>query len=108
MKALFAIAFALPLSAATAAAQDLESMNLANQLGTVLASEEACGLSYDQDAIAAFIEENVAADDMGFASTLRGMTKWQRSGLKSMSASERTAHCTQIRRVAVSYGFIKD
>ena len=89
-------------------AQSLESMNVANQLGTVLASEEFCGLSYDQAAIEKFIEEKVAADDMGFASNLQVMTEGQRYSLKDMSASSRTAHCAQIRRVAKSYEFIED
>ncbi len=105
MKVLFAIALALTVSADSATAQDLESFRLASQLGTVLGSEKACGLSYDQAAIAAFIEAKVAADDMSFASNLRMMTEATAYNMKDMSTSARTAHCTQISRVAASYGF---
>lgn len=80
---------------------------MATELGSVLASEEACGLTFDQAAVAAFIEEKVPADDMGFTSTLSMMTKGQQFQIEEMSASSKTAHCTQIARVAASYGFIQ-
>lgn len=82
-------------------------MTLANELGSVLASESLCGLSFDQGAISAFIEKRVAADDLSFASTLQMMTTGQEFQLKGMSTSSKTAHCTQIGRVAKSYGFLK-
>lgn len=105
---MYRILFAAVLAAASSPvlAQGLESMSLANELGTVLASEEACGLTFDQDAIAAFIEAKVPADDMSFVSTLNMMTEGQKYQMEGMSASSRTAHCTQIKRVAASYGFI--
>jgi len=97
----------LALSAtAPVLADDFESMQLANQLGSVLASEEPCGFAFDQAAIAAFIEDKVSPDDMGFASTLNMMTQGQRIQIDQMSASSKTAHCTQIRRVATSYAFL--
>ncbi len=63
--------------ATAAAAQDLKSMTLANELASVLASEELCGLAYNQDAIAAFIDKRVKADDLSFANYLRLMTSGQ-------------------------------
>ncbi|GHA13266.1 hypothetical protein GCM10007989_04810 [Devosia pacifica] len=96
------MAVALP-----AVGQDFGSMNTAVELGTVLGSEEACGLSYDQEAITAFIEAEVAADDMSFASTLQTMVMGQEMQINELSASAKTAHCAQITRVARSYGFIE-
>lgn len=94
-------------SVATAgAAQDLKSMTLANELASVLASEELCGLAYDQGAIAFFIEKRVRADDLSFANYLRLMTSGQEVQLKSITPSSKTAHCAQIRRVAKAYGFV--
>ena len=90
-----------------AAAQSLETMNLASNLGTVLAAEEACGLSFKQAAIEAFINDKVPADDMEFPSMLTVMTDGSRIQLKSMSQSQKTAHCRQISRIAKSYGFIE-
>lgn len=81
--------------------------NLALNLGTVLGSEEFCGLTYDQGAIEAFIEKRVAADDMSFAAELNTMTNGTKIENQDMSPSEKTAHCTQIRRVAKAFGFTK-
>lgn len=101
------IAAAFAAASTPVFAQGLESMTLASELGSVLASEEACGLTFDQTAIAAFIEAKVSADDMRFVSTLNMMTKGQKLQIEEMSASSKTAHCTQIKRVAASYGFIQ-
>lgn len=81
--------------------------SLALNLGSVLAAEDYCGLSSDQGAIEAFIEKNVSASDMGFASDLQSMTSGQEYFQQQMSPSEKTAHCAQIRRVAKSFGFTK-
>ncbi|WP_461321330.1 signal recognition particle [Bradyrhizobium diazoefficiens] len=91
----------------SALAGSMDSMNLANQLGSIIASEKACGLTYDQGAIAAFIEERVPANDMSFPSTLNMMVKGNEVQIEGMSPSAKTAHCTQVRRVAKSYGFVK-
>tara|TARA_R110002020_G_scaffold10801_22_gene41076 strand:- start:5005 stop:5337 length:333 start_codon:yes stop_codon:yes gene_type:complete len=98
-------ALLLAMPAQTHAQSDVDSMMLASQLGSVLAAEDFCGFDFDQAAIAAFIEAKVAADDMAFPSTLSTMTDGHRYQQESMSASAKTAHCTQIGRVAVSYGF---
>jgi hypothetical protein len=92
---------------APASGQSMKSMQLASDLGSVLAAEEACGLSYDQSAIGSFIEENVDADDMSFPSTLQMMTAGSKFELEDMSTSSLTAHCVQIRRVAKSFSFIE-
>jgi hypothetical protein len=82
-------------------------MQLATNLGTVLAAEEFCGMKYDGNAIAAFIEKNVAANDMSFPSTLKMMVDGSKFNLSGMSTSEKVAHCSQIKRIAQSYGFQK-
>lgn len=106
MKSVF-LAVGLIAMAGGAEAAGLESMKLANELGDVLASEEACGLKYDQEAIEAFIEKKVAADDMGFTSSLNLMTQAATSEIEDMNASQKTAHCAQIKRVAKSYAFVQ-
>lgn len=92
--------------AAMTAAPAGATMQLANELGTVIASEEACGLTFDQAAIAAFIDERVPDDDMGFPSMLQTMIAGTEFQLRDMSESAKTAHCTQIRRVARRHGFV--
>jgi hypothetical protein len=90
-----------------AGATDLESLQLANALGNVLASEEPCGLQYDQAAIAEFVANKVNAEDMGFASSLNMQTIGSKVMITEMSESQKTAHCAQTKRVAKTYGFIK-
>ena len=86
---------------------DSSTIDIAADLGSVIESEQACGLTYDRDAIERFITEHVKASDMSFPSTLDLMTVGTKVAIKSMSQSSLTAHCTQIRRIAKEYGFIK-
>jgi hypothetical protein len=83
------------------------AQRIALDLGTVIGSERACGLTFDQAAIAAFIEKKVAATDMEFMTTMNNSASMAEIDVKEFSASQRTAHCTQIARVAKSNGFIK-
>jgi hypothetical protein len=93
----------LLLSAGAAFASDSNQMAMA--LGDVLAAEASCGFAYDQAAIETFIDKNVSADDLQFSSTLNLMTAGSKFSLDQMSASQKTAHCRQVGRVAKSYGF---
>lgn len=98
---------ALLMSASPAFAwSDLDRMQMATQLGSVLAAERFCDMSYNQDSIGAYIEANIPADDMGFAPMLDTMIGGATFEQKSMEQSQKTAHCTQMRRVAKSFGFI--
>lgn len=105
-KLLIALAVAGSFSPA-AFAFDLDRMQLASRLASVIAAEKFCGLTYDQDAIAGFIDKKVAADDLGFAPELQNYITLEGFSQDKMTASAKTAHCRQIARVAVSYGFVK-
>ena len=87
-------------------AGEFKSYELASSLGNILASEDLCGLSYNQDAIQAFIEKKVPADDLKFTSTLTMMVEGSKYNNKSFTKSQKTAHCAQIKRVAKHYGFV--
>ncbi len=104
---LLTIAVLSALTAPAIAANDLQSMQMATQLGNLLASEAFCELTFNQEAIAAFVEKKVPADDMQFPSMLSLMTSGAKVQLDQMSPSGKTAQCTQVRRVAKSYGFTK-
>lgn len=103
---LFLTTIVLALATATGALGD-DSNDVANQLGTVLGSEEACGLAYDQKAIEDFVNDHVKPSDMSFPSMLDTMTRGTKYLIQSMSESALTAHCTQIRRIAKHYGFTR-
>ena len=84
-----------------------DSIVMAVALGDVLGSEEFCDLKYDQKAIQQFIDKNVKKDDMQFPGNLKMATEGARNDNKDLSPSAKTAHCTQIERIARSYGFIQ-
>lgn len=107
MKFLFIAAITLFSGSTSASAQSLESMKAAQNLGMVLASEGKCGFSFDQSAIGAWIDENVDAADMGFASTLSMMQIGSEAQLQGMSESSLTAHCRAVERNAKHYNFIE-
>lgn len=89
-----------------AAAQGADTIRLAQQLGAVLAVEEPCGLAYDGNAVAAWIEAHVGAADMGFTPMLTTMTRGARLQFDGMTATQQAAHCAQTRRVAAALRFI--
>jgi len=101
MKLLRLLIAAIPVWPSIVGASD----DVAHELGSMLASEKFCELTYNQEAIAAYIEQNVDEGDMGFASMLRLMTTGHSVGLKELDESGKSAHCTQIRRVAKKYNF---
>lgn len=94
-----------PILATSALAQSSDTFMLSSELGSVIAAEEFCGLTYDQNAIAAFIENKVPADDMGFAGMLNMQVIGHGAMQEDMTPSLKTAHCAQMGRVARSYGF---
>jgi hypothetical protein len=103
MKRILIIALAALLVAGPVNAY--ENVNLAKGLGSVLASEALCGLTYDQAAIEAFIEKNVPAGDTQFPDLLVTETWAAGQDNQGMSESAVTAHCAQIVRIAEGYGF---
>lgn len=100
------LAAALLMWTAPAGAGTADIMDIAVQLGSVLAAEEPCGLSYDQAAIERFIEQKVPASDMSFPSTLSMTTQGSAYQMKGMSRSALTAQCAQVKRIARAYGFL--
>ncbi len=100
--AVLVIAFAAPVSA-----QSFQSMQLATDLGTVIGSEAACHLTFDQTAIQSWIDGHVDPSDMGFPGTLNMMVEGTMYNLGSMSDSAMTAYCRAVERTARHYGFIR-
>lgn len=100
-------ALVLAVAPALASAQSMDSMQKAQELGTLLAAEKFCGLSYDQAAIGTWIDENTDPSDMGFSGTLTMMTEGSSFMQGDMSESSKTAHCRSIERTARHFGFIE-
>ena len=77
-----------------------DSYRVAEQLGVLIGSEEFCGLVFDQGAIDDYIRTHVKPDDLDFSTHLDTQVWTARNGSKDMSASEKTARCTQVARNA--------
>lgn len=102
--ALFIGLFAGPVSAQV---DQLKSMETAQNLGTIIASEELCGLTLNQMAISDFIAENVDTADTGFAPMLSAMIAGQAFQLQGQSVSAKTAHCAAVAQSARHFGLIE-
>ncbi|MBN9044651.1 MAG: signal recognition particle [Rhizobiales bacterium] len=102
-RVLLAVAIGVTLSAAPARA---DSMVVANELGTILGSEEYCGLSLNQAGIEAYIEKRVRADDTQFAPMLNMMTEGTKVELRDQSPASKVAHCAQVRRSAKAHSLL--
>lgn len=92
---------------ATAGADDLESMELASNLGAVLAGGQKCGYTFDNDAVIAFVREHVPADDLGFASMLSTMVTGAGLQLEQMADAAFIAQCAVVEQTAKHYSFMK-
>lgn len=101
--------FGLSLAAAlaTPARADLKTFALAQKIAPVIASEKGCGLALDQSAIEAWIEQNVPSGAMEFTNELNMLIRSNSREVDAMGASQKTAHCAQVRRVAKTFGLIK-
>lgn len=93
--------------AGAAGAQSLDMLTKAESLGTIIASEEFCGLSYDQAAIRAWIEKNIPAGEMSFPSYLQSAVTSAAFQLQEMTESAKTAHCSAVAQTARFYAFTK-
>lgn len=98
---------AISMLIATAAPAFADSDQLALNLATLIAAENFCDLTFDQDAIGAWIDKHVAADDMVFARRFRLFVSGKQSEQKSIGAAEKAAYCRQVERSAKANGFIK-
>jgi hypothetical protein len=83
-----------------------ELYELIQGLGSVLGAEQACGFTYNQNAIKAFIDKAAPADSLSFASNVSNTSTMTAMQIGSMSVSEKTAFCRSIHNTAQRYGFL--
>lgn len=83
-----------------------DSRQVAEDFGTVLASEKLCGLTFNPSGIRSFIEANILPNDVGFSANLSGQTALRKLYDKDLTESEIVARCSQVKRVAAQYGMI--
>lgn len=91
--------------AAPAVADSAQQRDITIAVATVVAGEEPCGLRYNQDAIAAYLELYLPADSAAFPATFNVQVTATRASLGGMTESQKTAFCTQVRRLAEHMAF---
>lgn len=99
----YVLVSAAMLAAAPALA---DTMDTAMNLGTLLAAGQACGYTYDTDAVTAFVREHVPADDLGFAPLLSTMTVGAKAQLDGLSDAALIAQCAAAEQSAKHYGLM--
>jgi hypothetical protein len=103
----FAGAIALALLIAPTPAPAITSWDAAEGLGSIIASEQACGLSLDGRAVTGWIEANVDRKDMKFTETLALHVRVKSRELAEMSQTMKEAHCAQVGRLVKAYAIGK-
>jgi hypothetical protein len=95
----------IALVATTASfAQADTSWSKAENLGIILGSESACGVTLDVAAIKQWIGTNVDASDMKFTNNLGLQSRVMQRSFTEMSPTFKEAHCAQIRRLVEKLG----
>jgi hypothetical protein len=78
----------------------------ASELASLLGSDEACGLTFDQAAVQKYIDDYVDPSDIGYSERLGTFIGMTRRDFRDVSKDEKTIRCYLIRRTAKHYGFI--
>ena len=99
------IAFIAIGAASPASAYD--SAGLSQNLGDVLAAEGVCGLTFDQAALAKWIDEHVRPDDMEFIGNLNMHVYARLDEYQALEGTRKALLCQQTTRVARSLHFMK-
>lgn len=86
--------------------RELSSFELAESLGLLLASEDVCNLSFDQDAVADWITENVDPGDLEFVGMLARAIRMAGRSLDDIAGASKTAHCAAVEVSAGNEGLL--
>lgn len=99
-------ALALAISTGPLVADDLDVLSKGMALGKLIASEEYCGMTFDQSAIEQWIGENVPATAMDFPQLMEMGGASEEYERQDRTDSAKTAHCAAMRQTARHYRFI--
>jgi hypothetical protein len=83
-------------------------LQLAMSFGDVLGAETACGMDIDPAKVESFIQSKVDGSNLEFMSTVHTSVAVSPGKFKQMSPSLRSAHCTQMKRLAKSFKILRD
>lgn len=95
---------ALPI--AMLATPAIADADFSRDLATVLAAEALCGLTFNQAAIADFIQLRVDPADLSFAATLQRDVRYAELFAAELTGSVKVAYCAAVEQTARHYGFL--
>lgn len=81
---------------------------LAVELGSILGSESACDLDFDNEAIKAYLKDNANPDDLSLPNALSMMTDGTRIQLEAKTPAQLAAHCQLVRQSAGKIGILSE
>lgn len=101
------LAFVLVLIASSPAMADVDGMMFATQVGGLLGSDEACGITFDQDKVRAYILANTSPTDLAVSNLLATVIQGNRLRLPTEKPSDLAIHCDLAKRSADALGLSK-
>lgn len=107
MKSMIFVIAALMATSANAQSTERERAQIVGALADLLSVEEMCGMSYNKDAVNAWIEANIPPRDEKLESILQTTTAFKKRMLEDKSIPELAKKCVDARNVATQIGFIK-
>ena len=87
---------------------NIDTMTFAANVGGMLGSDEACGISFDQAKVEAYILANTDATDLTAANMIATMIEGNRFRLKSVKPTDLAIHCALAKRSADALGLTQD
>lgn len=92
--------------AAPAVAGTKEVLDSARQMGTIMAAERYCSMSFDRRKLQSYFARNVPSDDHRWGPWF---DQFQREGLdkqRAMTVAEGEQHCAVIRKTVTELGIL--
>lgn len=103
ISATLAITSASPINA-----QTLEVMKLATTAGTIIAAMDECGLTIDLDAMDAWFDKEVPADQgVHFANLVDTFITGQTFNYQGMGEAQKRLHCRAVKAKITDAGWAK-
>jgi hypothetical protein len=89
----------LGLLTSIARSNQLDRDMMLAEIGTIVGSEKACGLHFNQGALERFVTKFIEPEDLHFTSMFNIYVETTAYQLRNMSPAALTVHCAQIRQV---------
>lgn len=101
-----AITTVLALCPGQGSALTLDGMNAANQIATLQAGAETCGIAIDAAKLTAWASAHADGDPIGVANHVKGTKTYLENEVKAMPPADLQVHCALLRDGAAAMGVL--